>query len=511
MNPNTTVPTRNLCIWIIFLGVLSALSSPAVQVVSTLDDDGPGSLRQAIQNAAAGDTITFTVTGTIALTNGELLITNDLNIAGPGANQLAISGGDISRVFEIGSNAVVNISGLTISEGHARNGFNTYSCDRSSACGDPGGGIYNAGTLSLSYCTVRNNRAGKGDQWYCLTGYDGTFPGDGGSGGGVYNANIFSAIGCTFSANVTGVGGNGGSYNGNGNRVGVQGGNGGSGGGLYNLGTASLTNCTLSQNATASGGYGGAGDYPYYFNGAPGYAGTGGGIYNSSNLVVVACTLSANDGIEYGGAIYNANYSYAQLLNTIAAGNSGSTFPDLCGNFTSLGHNLVGSTSAPWAGFTNGVNGDLVGTTAQPLNPSLGNLQDNGGLTPTMALLHGSPALAAGDDALLASPYYLTNDQRGFSRGSAEQVDIGAFAFQPSSNTALIAAAGKFNSGQFQFGFSNNVPGATFSILATTNFSLPLSNWTVLGPATQIAPGCFQFSDLDTTNKPAAFYRISSP
>lgn len=64
--------------------------------------------------------------------------------------------------------------------------------------------------------------------------------------------------------------------------------------------------------------------------------------------------------------------------------------------------------------------------------------------------------------------------------------------------------------GTFQFAFSNNDPGATFTVLTTTNPSLPLSNWTVAGPATNPVPGLFQFST-DTTNNPQGFYRVRSP
>jgi hypothetical protein len=64
--------------------------------------------------------------------------------------------------------------------------------------------------------------------------------------------------------------------------------------------------------------------------------------------------------------------------------------------------------------------------------------------------------------------------------------------------------------GTFQIAFSNNDQGATFTVLTTTNPSLPLTNWTVLGPATNTTPGVFQFST-DTTNMPQGFYRVRSP
>jgi hypothetical protein len=183
--------------------------------------------------------------------------------------------------------------------------------------------------------------------------------------------------------------------------------------------------------------------------------------------------------------------------------------PDLGGPFTSLGYNLIGQTDG-CTGLTNGVNADLAGTTANPLDPQLGPLANNGGSTLTMALLHGSPALAAGDDALLGPPYHLTTDQRGFPRNIGAHVDIGAFQFQPiATPPALITLPGSAASG-FQLAFTNTW-SATFSVLTATNLSLPSSNWTVLGQALKLTTGQFQFTDPQTTNAPQRFYRVSSP
>ena len=66
------------------------------------------------------------------------------------------------------------------------------------------------------------------------------------------------------------------------------------------------------------------------------------------------------------------------------------------------------------------------------------------------------------------------------------------------------------SNGLFQFAFSNNDLGASFTVLTSTNLSLPLSNWTVAGPATNTASGLFQFST-GTTNTPQGYYRVRSP
>src|SRR3712207_7194532 len=55
----------------------------ATHNVDNLNDDGPGSLRQAIRQAGAGDTIVFSLGGEIPVSSGEIVISRDLNIQGP--------------------------------------------------------------------------------------------------------------------------------------------------------------------------------------------------------------------------------------------------------------------------------------------------------------------------------------------------------------------------------------------------------------------------------------------
>jgi hypothetical protein len=70
--------------------------------------------------------------------------------------------------------------------------------------------------------------------------------------------------------------------------------------------------------------------------------------------------------------------------------------------------------------------------------------------------------------------------------------------------------AAKLSSGAFQIGFSN-APGASFTALATTNLTLPFSNWTTLGSVTEILSGQYQFTDSQATNSMQRFYRVRSP
>src|SRR5438552_195513 len=90
------------------LTVLEDRTLLSIFTVTNLADSGSGSLRAAIEAAntnPGADVIKFAggLKGTIILssTNGELSVTDDLTIDGPGANQLTVSGGDVTRVFHI--------------------------------------------------------------------------------------------------------------------------------------------------------------------------------------------------------------------------------------------------------------------------------------------------------------------------------------------------------------------------------------------------------------------------
>src|SRR5882724_797696 len=94
---------------LMFFVAVIALRAGTIVVTST-NDSGPGSLRNALTIANNGDGITFAVTGTITLTSGELPVNHSINISGPGAANLAVNGNASQRVFHVSSGQTVTIS-----------------------------------------------------------------------------------------------------------------------------------------------------------------------------------------------------------------------------------------------------------------------------------------------------------------------------------------------------------------------------------------------------------------
>src|SRR5664280_1967901 len=98
--------TASVCC-VLFITILPSIRAATLTVTNT-NDTGAGSLRDALAGAADADTIDLSIAGTILLTNGELVVTNNINIVGPGPAALLIDGNGTNRVFHIGPSNVVS-------------------------------------------------------------------------------------------------------------------------------------------------------------------------------------------------------------------------------------------------------------------------------------------------------------------------------------------------------------------------------------------------------------------
>jgi sugar lactone lactonase YvrE len=153
-----------------------------------------------------------------------------------------------------------------------------------------------------------------------------------------------------------------------------------------------------------------------------------------------------------------------------------------------------------------------------------------------------SELAAAGNDALpqvlpatenLLPPFAPTSDQGWLTiTGITNDVVSFSFTFNPSSSrTAHITLLGQsipitqagagvtppilagpqmLEGGLVQFAFTN-IPNASFTVLSTTNLSLPLSNWTAIGAVSNMGAGQFQFILQPASNGSQSFYTVRSP
>jgi hypothetical protein len=362
--------------------------------VTNLDDSGEGSLRQAILDAntnAGPDDINFQdeLTGTITLTTGELLITDDLTINGPGIRHITVSGNHASRVFEIESGVTATISGLTIADGKVTNPI------------DGGAGIKNrGGVLTITNIMLLGNVAGptgSGVGGGILNGVNSTLVitnstlsrNSADAGGGIHNNASLAINNCAFQGNSA-------TFNG--------------GGILNNGGSLSISNSTLSSNSASS---------------------LGGGIVNWANGAanISFATLFGNSASN-GGGIFNDYSDTLNIKNSIVAASTSGGDCSNAGTWNATGTNFTTNGTCP--GFTQ--------VTAAQLN--LGPLADNGGPTQTHALLPGSVAIDAAPDCTdlggnpsrptkLAPADVVTTDQRGVSRPQGKACDVGSYEFMP--------------------------------------------------------------------------------
>jgi hypothetical protein len=308
---------------------------PATFTVWNLADAGAGSLRAALTAAntnPGADVVDFArgLWGTVALTSGELGITDDVRIAGPGAHRLAVSGSDLSRVFRIHAGAVV-MDGLTVTRGNGRLW---------------GGGIRNDGTLTLSDAVVSDN---------VVVGLPGQGPGVTAFGGGIYNSGALTVLQTTFARNRAA------------GAAGVPGGPGsaGIGGAISSISldggpaaSAAVSHCTFVDNRAVGGAAGAAGP--------AGGPGIGGAIHNDNSSLTVSHTLFRDNqavggsapgfsgGFGAGGAIANAarfgnttlSVSHSTLVNNRAVGGAGGV-----GRGGGIA-NFVAFQAPPGSGFT---------------------------------------------------------------------------------------------------------------------------------------------------------------
>ena len=346
-------------------------------------NSGVGSLRAALASAQNGDIVTFSSGMTVQLTS-ELLINKNITVDGDlnndGVADVTLDGQYKTRVVEVTSGSTVTLDGLVITKGLvAGNGGN----GGSAAAGAMGGGIFNAGILTLNNVTVTANAASGGGGGGGVTGgyvgggggggagiggqtgghggssgpATGTYAGGAGSAnaggyGGGYSPTDMGGRGGTSTGGVGGNGGNAGagySHGGNGGSasngsLSIGGGGGGSGwdkvggvggnaaGGIYNASSGTLKvigTSVISNNIAAGGGGGGGGGVGS--NGADGGAGGRGvgAIWNNGGVVLITASnfaaISGNGAASGGGGLSNGGSTGTTPSALVGIYNNGGT------------------------------------------------------------------------------------------------------------------------------------------------------------------------------------------
>ena len=320
-------------------------------------NSGIGSLRAALSSAQNGDIVTFNSTMTVSLTQ-VLVVDKNITIDGDLNNDnvadVTLDGQYRTQIMQVTSGTTATLDGLVITRGMvAGNGGN----GGDDALVSQGGGIYNAGTLTLRNVTVTANAASGGGGGGGVTPQ---YAGGGGGGGGAITGGTGGKGGDTLNSTgsngTAGQGGAGGGFFNIGGRGGST--TGGAGGAAYPGYSTGSAGGTASSGGLSIGG-GGGGDGYNDIGGAGG--GAVGGIYNDTGAtlrIIGNSVISNNVGAGGGGGGGGAGGSYYQAGGAGGVGvgaiwNKGSilitaaNFAALAGN---VGGSGVGGTSAGSAG-----------------------------------------------------------------------------------------------------------------------------------------------------------------
>lgn len=358
----------------------SSVAHAQIIMVENTNNDGPGSLRAAIAEAAeaSGSTVAINVTGTIVVATPLPAVNVAMTITGPGASQLTIQGSaQAAPVFTFGG--TVQLSGVTIT-GAASSGngggilvtggaLTLLDSALSANSAMAGSAIHSTGTLTVRRTTVSGNTGPASTGASVIHAGGDTTVIDSTIADSTGTAIVFAAPGRSLTINRS-------TLSGNTDTTGV--------GGLHlQAGTANVRNTTFSGNAGAQ---------------ASAIATTAGSTLSLINVTIAG----AGD-----PALAVAGSSTVSLRNTLLAG----TGARCAGQPTSAGHNLSTDATCNLSAA-----GDKPG-----VDPMLAPLALTAGTTRTHALLASSPALNAGDGAQLE-----TLDQRGKPRVQFGVVDIGA-------------------------------------------------------------------------------------
>ena len=396
----------------------------------------------AVGKASAGDIIIIAS----GVYTESVTLDKNLTLLGFGSDTTFISGGGTQRVLLISAGVSVNVYDVSVVHGNS----------------DYGGGIRNYGVLTFTNSTVANSYASVGgairNEGKLVVNSSIISGNLASGGGGINNSGLLTINHSSVHDNQA--------FNGGGlvNAAGTMSVNSSNvlsnsanqlGAGIENGSILLVNNSVIANNVACNQAC------PFNAVSLPnskipdtGYTSEGGGIFSSGGALTVTNSTISTNTVLFGHSAGLSNNSRAMISNTTISGNTAAYAAGIDNNFAmtltnvtlsgnvndglrsygtawvqntivasggcagpgviSLGHNVDSGNSCGLH-----ATGDLTNT-----NPLLGPLQNNGGPTPTHALLPGSPAINGGDNAGCPA-----TDQRGITRPQAGICDIGAYEY----------------------------------------------------------------------------------
>ncbi|MFO1507584.1 MAG: choice-of-anchor Q domain-containing protein [Lysobacterales bacterium] len=411
--------------------------------VTNCDDAGPGSLRDAVANAASGDMVDLSelTCSTITLSSGQIEIPQDdlyIKYSGEGGTPPAIEANFSSRVFHHTGYGTLKLTGLTITQGSYDNTDIFQLVPAYGGCIYSSGNVYMIGS-TVDNCIVKDTRAGDA------------------AGGGIFAAGnvtlLHSVVTGNTATSTLGADGAGVFTHGaiDANYTSISDnlaeryedyGFGGFGGGIavVNSGNApsQITNSTIEGNQAEVGGglvvsgiatYGASitlANTTIYGNTSTYYAAA---AYFRGSVTLANSTIAFNECGSSGPAVELASYTDPVEFNSSILAMNGNSVNKYDYDLGSGGYPITIAGANNLIMFANGA---IPPPDTLDANPVLMPLADNGGVTLTLALGISSPAIDHGNDVA-----GFATDQRGngYPRVFGAAADIGAFESQSVDDT----------------------------------------------------------------------------